>query len=90
MHKMAKAESLTEYESVVLMSLLPLSRGICVGSLCERINCRAAQLSRTLTRLENCNLIRRSIDPDNRRKIIVTLTDQGSRIATKFALLFTQ
>lgn len=56
-------------------------RQLQVKELLERVNLSGSRLSRILESLEERGFLTRSIDPDDRRSIVVTLTKKGSTMA---------
>lgn len=52
-----------------------------VKELIERVNLSGSRLSRILESLEEKGFLTRSIDPDDRRGIVVTLTKKGSTMS---------
>ena len=51
-----------------------------VAEVCRMTGLKSASVSRTLNALEQRGLITRSIDPNNRRSVIVRATDAGREI----------
>lgn len=50
------------------------------GQLAERERVAPPSMNRTLNALEEAGLVARSPDPDDARKVVVTLTDAGSAV----------
>ena len=67
---------LTESEFLVLDHLAD-SRTATVGEIGHHVRVLPAQMSRILRRLETAGLISSDINPDDRRKINITATQQG-------------
>lgn len=52
-----------------------------ISELCSATGMQPASVSRSLKSLEKNGLIIRSIDPDNRRNVVVTATSEGKKVA---------
>ena len=55
-------------------------KGACVSVLAEKMRVQAPAISRMLKGLEKRELIERTTDPDDRRNVLVNLTDEGRMI----------
>ncbi len=67
-------------QGLVLMSLLGEDR-ITARSLGERVTLDSATITGVLDRLEGMGLVRRMPNPDDRRAILVALTEKGRETA---------
>ncbi|MEK6190016.1 MAG: MarR family transcriptional regulator [Carnobacterium alterfunditum] len=56
-----------------------------VNELAQKMNVTAGAISQLLTKLEKEHYIKRTINPDSRREIIVTLGDNGNRLYELYA-----
>lgn len=56
---------------------------IAASTLCNELEISASRISRILKTLENKNLIKRSIANDDRRNIIIEITNEGQILAQK-------
>lgn len=74
-HRRMRAVDLTPPQSIALRKLLdgPLP----MGSVAEVLSCDASTLTGIADRLEERHLIRRQIDPTDRRVKLLALTDTG-------------
>lgn len=55
-------------------------KGVCVSDIQQNLHISKPAVSQTLNGLEQRGYIVRTIDPDDRRKITVTLTPEGERV----------
>jgi DNA-binding MarR family transcriptional regulator len=60
------------------------------GQLAERERVSPPSMNRTLNALEQAGLVRRSPDPDDARKVIVTLTAEGAELIAETRRLRTE
>jgi DNA-binding MarR family transcriptional regulator len=68
--------SLNEYD--VLYSLKKAGCALRQGDLTKRVLLSQPALSRMIERLEQRGLVTRTTDPDDRRAVLITLTDTGA------------
>ena len=66
-------------ELCLLMHLKRRGDPVLPGELSEAMSVSAARVARLLNTLEDRELIRRSMDPTDRRKVFVRLTEKGER-----------
>ena len=86
-HRRMRAIDLTPPQSIALRKLLdgPLP----MGSVAEVLACDASTLTGIADRLEERGLIRRQIDPADRRVKLLALTDTGRELVTSIDGPFT-
>ena len=70
-------------ESFVLRFIFDNEGDILPSEISKEVKLSTARIATTLNSLESKELITRKIDPQDRRKIIVRITDEGRTIATK-------
>jgi len=68
-------------ENFVLFFLATRSGSVTPGDLCAEMGVSTARVAATLNSLESKGLISRRIDPDDRRRVRVELTEAGRRVA---------
>ncbi len=66
-------------ELCLLMHLKRQHDAVLPGELSGAMSVSTARITRLLNTLEDRGLVRRSIDPTDRRKIVVRLTEEGKR-----------
>jgi DNA-binding MarR family transcriptional regulator len=82
--ELANAQGITPADHVVLGVLRRSpDRSSAPSRLCELLHRSSGGMSLTLDRLEAVGWIRRAPDPDDRRRIVVSLTDDGLAITTR-------
>lgn len=65
-------------------------RAMHVKALIERVGLSGSRLTRILDGLEEKGFLRRAIDPQDRRGIVVTLTDKGANISQRLNARFVE
>jgi len=70
-------------ESLVLQCIARHGREVLPGEIGVEINVSSARIAQTLNSMEEKGLIARRIDRDDRRRILVSLTEQGKGLAEK-------
>lgn len=75
---------LTPKQSVVIEHVQKHSR-LTVNELAEKMNVTASAISQLLSKLEKERYIDRTINPDSRREIIVTLGPKGTKLYELYA-----
>lgn len=78
------AHKLTPKQSLVIEHIQKNSR-LTVNELAEKMNVTASAISQLLTKLEKERYIVRSINPNSRREIIVTLGEKGIELYELYA-----
>lgn len=74
-----KTCQLKPVDSVVLLALE--RHGQCNQyTLCSIVNIDKGRMARVMERLENRSLIRRLINPDNKREKLIEMTEQGEKM----------
>ncbi|RED45764.1 MarR family winged helix-turn-helix transcriptional regulator [Aestuariispira insulae] len=63
-----------------VMAVMGNDQPMAAGDLVEKSSMDKVQISRALKRLEETGLLHRREDPADRRRVILTLTDQGNAI----------
>ena len=63
----------------VLENLVLAGEPLALGVLSERLGCVKSNVTQLVDRLESEALVRRVPDPDDRRSILATITDEGRR-----------
>jgi DNA-binding MarR family transcriptional regulator len=82
--ELANAEGITPADHVVLGVLRRSpDRSSAPSRLCELLHRSSGGMSLTLDRLEAVGWIARTPDPDDRRRIVVSLTNEGLAITTR-------
>jgi DNA-binding MarR family transcriptional regulator len=82
--QLANAEGITPADHVVLGVLRRSpDRSSAPSRLCELLHRSSGGMSLTLDRLETLGWITRAPDPDDRRRIVVRLTDDGLGVTTR-------
>ena len=71
-------EGLSKQQEVVLVGIV-MREPISPGALAKYLSLPAQNVSRNVIDLESRGLVAREIDPDNRRQIILTLTEDGRK-----------
>ncbi|TCL40195.1 DNA-binding MarR family transcriptional regulator [Anaerospora hongkongensis] len=61
-----------------------------LNTLSERLGVDKSTMSRNIDILVNSNLVSRTIDPDNRRAVTITLTDEGNKLFMQVETSMTQ
>ena len=81
---LANAAGITPADHVVLGVLRRSpDRSSAPSRLCELLHRSSGGMSLTLDRLEAVGWIKRTPDPDDRRRIVVSLTDKGLAVTTR-------
>jgi DNA-binding MarR family transcriptional regulator len=81
---LANAEGITPADHVVLGVLRRSpDRSSAPSRLCELLHRSSGGMSLTLDRLEAVGWIKRAPDPDDRRRVVVSLTEEGLAITTR-------
>jgi len=62
-----------------LKQLVLAGEPLALGQLAERIACVKSNVTQLVDRLENENLVRRIPDPNDRRSVLATVTEEGRR-----------
>jgi DNA-binding MarR family transcriptional regulator len=77
----AEAAGLTprQHQALLAIKALENSGGIVVGLLAERLLVRRHTAVGLVDRLEHAGLVRRSVDPADRRRVRVSLTREGEK-----------
>lgn len=75
---------LTPKQSIVIEHVQKHSK-LTVNELAQKMNVTAGAISQLLTKLEKEHYIKRTINPDSRREIIVTLGVNGNRLYELYA-----
>ncbi|EIM08426.1 transcriptional regulator MarR [Planococcus antarcticus DSM 14505] len=75
---------LTPKQSLVIEHVQKHSK-LTVNELAQKMNVTAGAISQLLTKLEKEHYIKRTINPDSRREIIVTLGDNGHSLYELYA-----
>jgi DNA-binding MarR family transcriptional regulator len=73
---------LTPQQAQLLTSVDP--QELTHGELASRLHCDKTNITGLVDRLERRELVRRRPDPEDRRVIKVSLTDQGAELVTRF------
>lgn len=78
LHALVKAQGLSIPECRVLFTIAdgPLT----IGHLAEMMFMQQPTLTKLLDRMERAGTVRRRADPDDRRRVLVELTDDGRRL----------
>jgi DNA-binding MarR family transcriptional regulator len=63
------------------LDIIDLSGGISAGELARAVDLSPAAVTTVIDRLEAMGLVKRTRDPDDRRRVIVQATDEVARIA---------
>jgi DNA-binding MarR family transcriptional regulator len=66
----------------VLDALVNASSPISLGKLAEHLNCVKSNVTQLIDRLESEGSVRRVSDPEDRRSILMELTESGKRMHT--------
>ncbi len=66
-------------EKIVLGYLIEVEDGVAPSQIGKFIGVTTARVANILNKLEDKGFITRSMDPNDRRKIIVTITDEGKK-----------
>lgn len=61
-----------------------------LNTLSDRLGVDKSTMSRNIDILVNSNLVSRTTDPDNRRAVTITLTDEGTKLFTQVEANMTQ
>jgi DNA-binding MarR family transcriptional regulator len=69
----------TEFDVLITLHNTP-GRRLRMSSLAERVMLSPAGVTHLVTRLERDRLVRREVDPSDRRKWFTVLTDQGDEV----------
>lgn len=56
------------------------AKNISLNSLAELLNLESSSMSRTVNNLVNSGLVKRDIDPQDRRYVTITLTESGNKL----------
>ena len=75
-------EGLTKQQEVMLVGIV-MREPITPGALADYLNLPPQNVSRNVIDLESQGLVSREIDPDNHRKVILSLTDAGRQFVVK-------
>ena len=75
-------EGLTKQQEVVLIGIV-MREPINSSGLAEYLSLPRQNVSRTVIELESQGLVTRAIDPDNRRQVIITLSEKGREFIAK-------
>lgn len=67
-----------EYKVLLRLAVAPTERRLSAGDLTRSLMLSSGGMTNRLDRLEGAGLIRRLPDPNDRRGVLVELTDQGS------------
>jgi DNA-binding MarR family transcriptional regulator len=67
-----------EYKVLLRLAIAPTPRRLTAGDLSRGLMLSTGGMTNRLDRLEGAKLIRRLPDPDDRRGVLVELTDEGS------------
>lgn len=68
------------YEALVLLSFTRTGR-LPLGKMGQRLMVHPTSVTNTIDRLEAQRLVRRVADPDDRRRVLAEITDQGREVA---------
>ena len=77
--------SLADVQLLDLLDRCPAGR-VAMGELAEALMLLPSRLTRQLKRLEGHGLVQRTVDPQDRRRVVVTVTDAG-RTVVQHALI---
>jgi DNA-binding MarR family transcriptional regulator len=78
-------EKITPSQVRVLLVLTAADGPMRSGDLAERLGIHPSTFTRTADRLVEAGWIRRTVNPDNRRESLVSLTNTGSRLVNQIA-----
>lgn len=70
-------------EMGILVYLTRLEEGVTSGELSDGLNISTGRVASALNNLEKKNMIRRSRDKSDRRRVIVNITEQGRKTLAK-------
>lgn len=76
---LVQSHGLTGPQSVILRETI-VSGGITAGDLARRVSLSQATVSDIVKRLEGRQLLRRTRDTVDRRRVLITATDQGAQL----------
>ncbi len=68
------------YPQYLVMITLWAEDGLAVGQIAETLSLESSTLTPLLQRLEQSGLLVRRRDPENERRVIITLTDKGKAL----------
>lgn len=74
------AHGLTQTTAQALLSIDPDERPPSMTTMAERLFCNAPNLTFVASQLIKKGLIVRSVDPDDKRSRVLSLTDEGRRV----------
>jgi DNA-binding MarR family transcriptional regulator len=75
------------YPQYVILLVLFQKNKIDFKSLCEKVNLRPGTLTPIIKRLENLGYVNRIHNPKDRRRLFVSLTEEGKRIESDLVIL---
>jgi DNA-binding MarR family transcriptional regulator len=68
---------------MAIMKFVQLERRPHIGEICEFSRISKAQMTNSIDKLISLGMVAREPDPDDRRKITITLTDKGQNAVAK-------
>ncbi len=74
-------------EQWFVLSKLVDSEGKSQSELCEEIFSERPNMTRIIAGIEKAGLVRRTVDPEDRRRNIVVLTAKGSKAASELSVM---
>lgn len=75
-------EGISAQQSYIL-EICDREKGVLVSHIAQALEIDISAISSMLRRMENTNLIRRKVQPENRRQTVVYLTKQGEALREK-------
>ncbi len=75
-----KTSAFLHGEMFILNHIICQEQGVLPGELSSAMNASTARIAMALKNLEKKGYVKRSIDPDDRRKINVTITEIGRKL----------
>jgi DNA-binding MarR family transcriptional regulator len=73
------------YQALLVIKTASPSKDISVGELAQQLMIRDHSAAELVSRLEQAKLVRRKIDPSDRRRSLIVITPAGDRSLAKLA-----
>lgn len=83
-HHQQKIDKTMQGEAFVIMYISRRGGGVLPGEISNKMNITSARVAAALSSLENKGLITRTMDSNDRRKILVNLTTAGEELAESY------